>query len=97
MVHSFHFGSVLDGLSARLVLPAHTLPPLSAPHLTNWANTYRTVSFSFAFLDPLFPTDLATVDSVFSKNVTGEGDCLATTVTEYIAASLSCSVMCMTL
>jgi len=72
---------VLDGVSALVVTPVTYSATTECP-LANWVITCITGSFSFAFLDPLLTTDLVTLESVFSKNVTGEGHCLATTVNE---------------
>jgi len=44
--------------------------------------TFLSRRLSFAILDPLLTNDLMTVDSVFSKNVKGEGHRLATMVNE---------------
>jgi len=41
----------------------------------------------------LFSIDLVTVESVFSEKFTGEGRCLAKTVSDQMAASVSFSGM----
>ncbi len=71
IVQSFRVVIVRDGLSARLVTPGTYSATTECPSRANWASTCRTGSFSFAFLDPLFTTAFVTVESVFSKNVTG--------------------------
>jgi len=80
MVQSFRVVSALDGLSARRVITGTYSATTEFPTFANWANTCPTGSFSVAFLDPLLTNDLVTVDSVFSKIVTVERHCPATTV-----------------